>query len=123
MRCFGSTNEYTVGVIFPLPTKEFSQSNPEMEDAITQKTKTYCWPSGYSAKTEFNIDARGNLINGRQEALISLSQLRRFNNSYLHDKDHILAGGKVVKGGLKVVPYNEVHLKVDCVPSSPPERN
>ena len=120
MRCYGSTNEYTVGVIFGLPLharrcKDCSsayKSIPGKEDEVTEMTKTYTWPSGYSAKTEFNIDERGNLINGRNEARVSISQLRKYNHSYLHDKDHVLALGKVIKGGLNVVPYNEVYLKV-----------
>ena len=39
-------------------------------------------------KTEFNIDMRGNLINGREEALVSLAGLRKLNQSYLHDEDY-----------------------------------
>jgi hypothetical protein len=85
MRCFGSTNEYPVGVVFALPT---AFSKDESEDVATKRTRTWSWPSGYSAKTEFNIDRNGNLINGREEALVPLSGLRKMNHAYLHDTDY-----------------------------------
>jgi len=107
-RCFGSNHEYAVGVIFALPD---DHSNTETEDEAAKKTKTWSWPSGYSAKTEFNINDRGELINGRQEALVPLSGLRNMNHSYLHDKDYVV-GGRMVKGGLNTVPYNEVYIRV-----------
>jgi hypothetical protein len=98
MRCFGSTNEYATGAVFALPT---SFPNDASEDDAAKRTRTWSWPSGYSAKTEFNIDHRGNLINGREEALVPLSRLRQMNHSYLHDADYIV-GGRIVKGGLQV---------------------
>ena len=85
--------------------------NDESEDDAAKRTLTWSWPSGYSAKTEFNIDDYGNLINGREEALVSLSGLRKMNNSYLHDKDYIV-GGRMVHGGLTTIPYNEVYVRV-----------
>lgn len=85
MRCFGSTNEYPVGVVFALP---IAFPNDESEDAATIRTRTWSWPSGYSAKTEFNIDRNGNLINGREEALVPLSGLRDMNRAYLNDTDY-----------------------------------
>ena len=108
MRCFGSTNEYAVGVVFGLPT---AHPNDDSEDEAISRTKTWSWPSGYSAKTEFNIDHHGNLINGREEALVPLSGLRKMNHAYLHDEDYIV-GGRMVKGGLTTIPYNEVYLRV-----------
>lgn len=84
-----------MGVIFALPD---DYSN-ETEDEAADKTRTWSWPSGYSAKTEFNINDRGELINGRQEALVPLSGLRKMNHSYLHDNDYVV-GGRMVKGGL-----------------------
>jgi hypothetical protein len=89
MRCFGSTNEYPVGVMFALPS---AFANDESEDASAKRTRTWSWPSGYSAKTEFNIDRNGNLINGREEALVPLSGLRKMNHSYLHDTDYRKCG-------------------------------
>jgi hypothetical protein len=85
MRCFGSTNEYPVGVVFALPT---SFPRDQSEDASAKRTRTWSWPSGYSAKTEFNIDRNGNLINGREEALVSLDGLREMNRAYLYDRDY-----------------------------------
>ncbi|KAL7540184.1 hypothetical protein ACHAXR_010591 [Thalassiosira sp. AJA248-18] len=108
MRCFGSTNEYAIGVVFALP-QAFPEDDSEGDAA--KRTRTWSWPSGYSAKTEFNIDHHGNLINGREEALVSLTGLRKMNHSYLHDKDYIV-GGRMVKGGLTTIPYNEVYIRV-----------
>ena len=109
MRCFGSSNEYATGVVFALPS---SFPNDASEDDAAKRTRTWSWPSGYSAKTEFNIDHRGNLINGREEALVPLSRMRQMNHSYLHDKDHVV-GGRLVKGGLQVsenVAFLTTHL-------------
>jgi hypothetical protein len=50
------------------------------------------------------------LINGRQEALTPFSTLRQYNDDYLHKEDHMIAG-RVIKGGLKTVPYNEVFVR------------
>jgi len=108
MRCFGSTNEYATGAVFALPA---SFPNDASEDDAAKRTRTWSWPSGYSAKTEFNIDHRGNLINGREEALVPLSRMRQMNHSYLHDTDYVV-GGRMVKGGLQTIPYNEVYVRV-----------
>jgi hypothetical protein len=107
MRCFGASAVYTTGVVFALP--EYPSSDAESEAATA--TRTWSWPAGYSAKTEFNIDSRGNLINGRQEALISLSTLREYNHDYITKEDYTVAG-RVIVGGLKTVPYNEVFVRV-----------
>jgi hypothetical protein len=73
MRAYGSTSQYTTGVVFALPTF----ATPDAEDRVQKATSTWAWPAGYSAKTEFNRDSRGNLINGRAEALKPLSILRQ----------------------------------------------
>lgn len=44
--------------------------------------------AGYAAKTEFNISAYGDLINGREEALVSLSSLRKMNDTYLYEESY-----------------------------------
>jgi len=93
--------------VFALP-KHFVNEN---EEDAALRTHTWSWPSGYSAKTEFNIDSRGELINGRKEALVPFCGLRRQNHSYIHDDDHEIAG-KLIKGGLSCVPYNEVYLRI-----------
>jgi hypothetical protein len=107
MRCYGAANVYTTGVIFALP--QFP--DPAVEDEVAKQTRTWTWPSGYSAKTEFNIDSRGNLTNGRQEAIVPFSTLRQYNDDYLHKEDYMIAG-RVIKGGLKTVPYNEIFVRV-----------
>eukprot|EP00980_Cylindrotheca_fusiformis_P025597 scaffold14198_cov107-Cylindrotheca_fusiformis.AAC.2 len=107
MRCYGSLHAYPVGVVFALPTF----SSPEQEEDVAQRTKTWSWPAGYAAKTEFNIDDHGRLINGREEALVSLRTIRAYNHDYVHSTDHVI-GGRLIKGGFKVIPYNEVFLRV-----------
>ena len=81
MRCYGSLNEYSTGVVFALP---FDSD----EDDTVARTQTWAWPSGYSAKTEFNIDGNGNLINGRDKALVTLSTLRKQNHDYVYEQDY-----------------------------------
>jgi hypothetical protein len=81
MRCYGSLNEYSTGVVFALP------SDPSEDDTVA-RTQTWAWPSGYSAKTEFNIDGNGNLINGREEALVPLSTLRTQNHDFVYKEDY-----------------------------------
>ena len=117
MRCYGSIQQYTVGVVFALPSydhllPDYDKIN-EQEDIDTKLTQTWSWPSGYSAKTEFNIDGRGQLINGRQEALRSLSTLRQYNYDYVY-KHEYMVGNRMVSG-LSQILYNEVYLRVGGV--------
>ena len=107
MRTYGTTSNYTTGVVFAMPEFE----NEQLEDEAAKASNTWSWPAGYSAKTEFNINSRGELINGRAEALVPISELRTMNNDYLSKKDYLI-GGRIVDGGLKTVPYNEVFLRV-----------
>lgn len=106
MRCFGSTSQYTVGCVFALP----KFASDEEEAAEAEATNTWSWPAGYSAKTEFNRDSQGRLINGRQEALTPLSVLRQYNQEYLTSQEYTVAFRKV--SGLQQIPYNEVFLRV-----------
>ena len=110
MRSYGTTNNYTAGVVFSLPT--FDDNNEQLEDKAAEESRTWSWPSGYSAKTEFNIDGRGELINGRAEALVSLSQLRTMNNDYIYKSEYIIGGRIVKEDQIKTVPYNEIFLRV-----------
>mmetsp|Transcript_12501 Transcript_12501/g.18351 ORF Transcript_12501/g.18351 Transcript_12501/m.18351 type:complete len:744 (-) Transcript_12501:117-2348(-) len=107
MRCFGSLKEYTVGAAFALPCSY----GDETESEVVWRTKTWAWPSGYAAKTEFNIDGRGRLINGREEALVNLEEMRKNNHDYISKENYKILG-RTVQGGLKTVPYNEVFLRV-----------
>ena len=52
MRCFGSTTQYTTGVIFPLPTG-FASSKEEDEEV--ERTETWAWPAGYAAKVRCSM--------------------------------------------------------------------
>jgi len=107
MRAYGTTSNYTTGAVFAIPKFE----NDQLEEEAAKITNAWSWPSGYSAKTEFNIDQRGELINGRAEALVPLSKLRMMNDDYVNKNEYEI-GGRIVKGGLKTVPYNEVFLRV-----------
>eukprot|EP00668_Euglena_longa_P016622 GGOE01020909.1.p1 GENE.GGOE01020909.1~~GGOE01020909.1.p1 ORF type:complete len:648 (-),score=214.84 GGOE01020909.1:446-2347(-) len=69
MRLFGSERQYSAGVVW-------DRSNMDL-------SMTWAWPSGYYAKTEFNIDSgTGRLKNGREEALVSLEALLEANRSF-----------------------------------------
>lgn len=119
MRCFGSTKEFTVGCVFALPTagdREWDayKSSGELQ-AHMEATNTWAWPSGYAAKTEFNVDPYGNLINGRKEALVTLEELRQLNDTYLNKQDYMI-GGRIIEGGLTHVPYNEIMPAVGGTP-------
>jgi hypothetical protein len=61
---------------------------------------------------QFNINARGELINGRAEALVSYAKLRELNDDYLNKSDYVVAGRIVSAEQIKTVPYNEVFLRV-----------
>jgi hypothetical protein len=112
MRSYGTTNNYTTGVVFALPTFDDDNEQQLEEEKAARETRTWSWPSGYSAKTEFNIDGRGELINGRSEALVSLSQLRAMNNDYINKSEYIIGGRIVKEDQIKTVPYNEIFLRV-----------
>lgn len=107
MRCFGSVQQYTVGVVFQLPNAYVDAS---AEDEAAKITHTWAWPAGYSAKTEFNIDSKGRLLHGRQEALVPLSVLRQYNRDYLEKTEYMVGLRKV--SGLQQIPYNEVYVRV-----------
>jgi hypothetical protein len=61
---------------------------------------------------KFNVNARGELINGRAEALVSHARLRELNDDYLNKSDYLVAGRTVSAAQIKTVPYNEVFLRV-----------
>ena len=107
MRCFGSVGQYTVGLVFALPT---AYADGQSEEEACAATETWSWPAGYAAKTEFNIDGRGQLINGREEALRSLAILREYNVDYLTKDEYMVANRKI--SGLNQIPYNEVFLRI-----------
>lgn len=75
MRCYGSTTQYTTGLVFGMPHHD----NADREDEIAEETDTWSWHAGYAAKTEFNVNSAGQLINGRKEALTPLSVMRQYN--------------------------------------------
>jgi hypothetical protein len=87
MRLFGDSSQHCTGVVFDIQTSDTSEC--------------LAWPSGYYAKTEFNIDPDGTLLNGRKEALVSIPQLREQNRALLNQYEETGS----------TAPYNEVHLR------------
>ena len=69
MRLYGKTYQYSVGFVWNLH---------DIESSVC-----WCWPAGFYAKTEFNVDPVTNqLSKGLQEALVTLDQLH-INNAQL----------------------------------------
>lgn len=68
-----------------------------------QPRTTMAWPSGYAAKTEFNMDNFGNLLNGREKHLVSIEELRQQNNRFA---DVFTAKG--------AQPGNTEQVRTDC---------
>lgn len=67
----------------------------------------FIWPSGYFAKSEFNVDSDGSLQNGRAEALVTLEDLMRANQALTYE----CMGRGTVTG--ETLPYNEILGYVD----------
>lgn len=56
MRCYGSATQYTVGVVFGLPT-DFASAGEE--DRAVEETETWAWHAGYAAKvSRFSVNER-----------------------------------------------------------------
>jgi len=78
------------------------------------------WPSGYSAKTEFNMDSFGNLSNGREEQLVTIDKLRAQNERFaevargkkegVEGMEYSIMGRTLV--GAATVPFNELIVNV-----------
>uniref|UniRef100_A0A7S1S4D9 Uncharacterized protein n=1 Tax=Alexandrium catenella TaxID=2925 RepID=A0A7S1S4D9_ALECA len=71
----------------------------------------HIWPSGYFAKSDFNIDSSGNLLNGREEALVTLEELILANQTLTYVQSEMGGGdehpaGNMVTGG--IMPFNEI---------------
>ena len=70
MRLYGKTYQYSVGLVWNLN---------DIESSVA-----WCWPAGFYAKTEFNVDPVTNrLSKGLQEALVTLEQLHITNAQLL----------------------------------------
>ncbi|CAE7216885.1 unnamed protein product [Symbiodinium natans] len=46
-------------------------------------SEAFIWPSGYMAKTEFNMNHKGELLNGRSSALVTIERLMECNSHRL----------------------------------------
>mmetsp|Transcript_4854 Transcript_4854/g.15266 ORF Transcript_4854/g.15266 Transcript_4854/m.15266 type:complete len:615 (-) Transcript_4854:92-1936(-) len=88
MRFFGKPPESSLGLVWDRKALDLSAA--------------HIWPSGYFAKSDFNVAADGSLLNGRAEALVTLEDLMHSNSTltYTH------MGRGTVTG--EVMPYNEV---------------
>jgi len=80
MRLFGKVSKAKCGLVWDMKALDMSDS--------------LMWPAGYYAKTEFNFCADGSLLNGRDEMLVTVDQIRQENIS------RTSAG--------EVMPYNEI---------------
>ena len=97
-RLAGSERTFTSGIVWDVSELDMSTC--------------WCWPSGYYAKSEFNIDVHtGKLINGREEQLVSFQQLQAQNLEFL--KPTFEWKGRTLDNttGTFVAPYNEVHFQ------------
>lgn len=117
MRTFGSESEFPVGLIWALP----DDLEGEGERLNPRKPRiSMAWPSGYAAKTEFNMDNLGNLSNGREENLVSIEELREQNRRFAEvAKDKSIdfeIMGRVLSGTTSV-PYNELIVNVGGRPT------
>ena len=100
MRAYGSEDEFPVGLIWMLPPS--LEGEGERLDPKQPRT-TMAWPSGYAAKTEFNMDNFGNLLNGREKHLVSIEELRQQNKRFA---DVFTAKG--------AQPGNTEQVRTDC---------
>ena len=101
MKLYGSERYFTAGIMFDCSEVDFTEEG------------CWCWPSGYYAKTEFNVGSHGELLNGRKQKLVSIDTLREQNRSYLLPRFEWK--GKEVSSF--VVPFNEIHV---CPNKAPP---
>ncbi|CAE6968448.1 unnamed protein product, partial [Symbiodinium sp. CCMP2456] len=69
MRLFGEKCTSCAGLVW-------DRSKLDLSDA-------FIWPSGYMAKTEFNINHKGELLNGRSSALVTIERLIECNSRRL----------------------------------------
>ncbi|CAL1162060.1 unnamed protein product, partial [Cladocopium goreaui] len=65
MRLFGEPRTNCAGLVW-------DRSQVDLSEA-------YIWPSGYVAKTEFNLTHKGELVNGRSSALVTIDRLVECN--------------------------------------------
>ncbi|GMH62151.1 hypothetical protein TL16_g03418 [Triparma laevis f. inornata] len=115
MRLYGSVNEYTLGVIFELPTTEYESETFSDTKLLT----SYCWASGYSAKTEFNLTSRGELFNGRGDNLVSISELIKQNEAFsssIPSSVPIKLHGRDTSTPMSSVPFNEIYIRISGTP-------
>ncbi|GMH87205.1 hypothetical protein TrST_g6238 [Triparma strigata] len=112
MRTYGSVTEYPTGVMFRLP-EDIADEGQRFDEK--KPPTTYCWPSGYAAKTEFNLDSWGTLFNGRDEHLVSIEELRKQNRTF---EDALSKGlpvtlhNRSAAAVMTSVPLNEVYVQI-----------
>mmetsp|Transcript_13538 Transcript_13538/g.23867 ORF Transcript_13538/g.23867 Transcript_13538/m.23867 type:complete len:583 (-) Transcript_13538:223-1971(-) len=68
----------------------------------------FIWPSGYMAKTEFNLTSAGELLNGRAQAVVSLEHLIACNKSMSYTDPSTGERHQVTGGGM--LPFNEINF-------------
>jgi len=91
MRLFSETRKASCGIIFDCNELNMAEA--------------YMWPSGFFAKSEFNMRPDGSLKEGREAALVTVERLREMNNRL--EYDHF---GEILKA--EIIPFNEVLIHV-----------
>ena len=100
MLLFGRANSGCAGLVLDI-------------DVLNEKDgTTFCWPSGYFAKTEHNMlvhhDGSVSLVGGRAERLVSLTQLRQANTAHQRARAAAAAGEAAAADEVPHLSYNEV---------------
>lgn len=103
MDLYGSTQRACCGMIWDL-NKVIKRHKTCGQDTSTY----YAWPSGYYAKTEFNMMLDGSLKNGRKDHLVSLDTLRLQNRQILQQRAQEQQGQR----SSSLAAYNEVLTQV-----------
>jgi len=93
MRLFGEPRTSCAGLVWDRSQVDLS--------------KAYAWPSGYMAKTEFNLNHKGELVNGRSSALVTIDQLVECNQRRLSANAETGELQEVADGA--IMSFNEIN--------------
>ncbi len=96
MRLYGSISEFHGGLLW---------DSEKLQDQLNSE-KCYKWPSGYYAKSEFNVCRQsGELKNKRSDHLVDMDRLRKDNEAFYQ---------KSQKSSCKAAPFNEVMVELNA---------
>merc|ERR1719171_1244773 len=94
MNLFGSVSKGCSGIV--------------VDRSLLHLQTAFIWPSGYSAKTEHNLE-EGNLLRGRSDRLCDLFDLEESNRTMTYTEPYT----DIIRG--PPLPYNEVNVRVEGV--------